>query len=311
MLKTLIVGSIALDSVKTPFGEVRRALGGSGSYASCAASLLAPVRLVGVVGDDFPKEHLDTLAGRGVDLAGVQRIAGGKTFHWAGYYEYDMAQAHTTATELNVFAQFEPTIPLAHRSTEIVFLANIQPTLQLRVLEQMDKPVLSMCDTMNFWIENTPDDLRRVLSRVDVALMNDAEARELTNEPSIFVAGRKVLELGPRYAVIKKGAHGALLISRDTCFAIPSYPLWEVRDPTGAGDSFAGGIAGYLARTGDVSEPNLRRAIAVGTCLASFCCEAFSLERLKSVTKEELRRRYEELQRVAAFGGLQMEGAAG
>ena len=308
MAHTLIVGSIALDSVKTPFGEVERALGGAGTYASCAASVLAPVRLVGVVGDDFPQEHLDLLAGRGVDLAGVQRVPGAKTFHWAGYYEYDMAQAHTTATDLNVFADSDPVIPESYRTTEIVFLANIQPALQLRVLEQIERPVLSLCDTMNFWIENTPGDLRRVLSRVDVALMNDAEVRQLTGEASIAVAGRKLLDFGPRYAIIKKGAHGALLLSRESYFAIPSYPLWEVRDPTGAGDSFAGGIAGHLASTGDVSEPNLRRALGVGTCMASFCCEDFSLGRLQTVTREELRRRYEELQGVAWFGGLGQEG---
>jgi len=304
MGKVLIVGSIALDSVSTPFGQVEEALGGAAVYAACAASLLAEVRLVGVVGDDFPQGHLDFLAQRGVDLRGVQRIEGGKTFRWRGRYEYDMAQAKTLATDLNVFADFRPEIPPEYRDSEIVFLANIDPELQLSVLKQVEKPLLSICDTMNFWIEGKRDELLKVLSRVDLALMNDAEVRELTGHASLLKAGRAALELGPRYVVIKKGEHGAVLLSEGHYFAAPSYPLPTLRDPTGAGDSFAGGLAGFLAYTGDVQEANLRRALVIGAIMASYCCEQFSLDRLRDVTHEDLLRRYGELRDITAFGEL-------
>ncbi|MFQ6132790.1 MAG: PfkB family carbohydrate kinase [Armatimonadota bacterium] len=305
MGSVLIVGSIALDSVSTPFGRVEEALGGAAVFAGCAASLLAEVRLVGVVGDDFPQEHLDLLAQRGVDLRGVQRVAGGKTFRWRGSYEYDMARANTLATELNVFADFRPEIPAEYRDSDIVFLANIDPELQLSVLEQVERPRLSMCDTMNFWIEGKRDELLEVLSRVDLGLMNDAEVRELTGQPALANAGRAALELGPRYVVIKKGEHGAMLLSEGRYFAAPSYPLATVRDPTGAGDSFAGGLAGFLAHTGDVGEANLRRALVVGTIMASYCCEDFSLEGLRRATREDVRRRYGELRDITAFGELE------
>jgi sugar/nucleoside kinase (ribokinase family) len=300
----LIVGSIALDTVETPFGKVDEALGGAASYASCAASLFAPVRLIGVVGEDFPEAHLEALAGRGIDTAHVQRIEGGRSFRWHGRYEDDMSQAQTLDTQLNVFADFRPEIPVQYRGSEIVFLANIDPSLQSWVLEQAEGAQLSLADTMNFWIEGKHDQLLDVLQRVDVALVNDAEVRQLTGEAGLIAAGRKALSLGPRYVVIKKGVHGATLLSGDSCFSVPSYPLAEVRDPTGAGDSFAGGIAGFLAAAKDLSEPNMRRALAVGTVMASFACEDFSLRRLWRVTQDDVRKRYAELRESAQFGAL-------
>ena len=304
MPNVLIVGSVALDSVKTPFAEVSDALGGAAVYASVAASLLADVRLVGVVGDDFPAEHLDMLRARGIDLAGLQQIPGGKTFRWSGEYEYDLAQARTLATDLNVFADFRPELPAAYRDSDVVFLANIAPELQLAVLEQVRSPLFTMCDTMNFWIEGKRNELLAVLRRVDLALFNDAEVRELTGQPGLVSAGKEALALGPKHVVIKKGEHGAVLVSEHHYFAAPSYPLPNVRDPTGAGDSFAGGIAGFLGYTGDPSDRNLRRALVVGTVMASYCCEAFSLERLGSITPQDVFDRYAALREMAAFGEL-------
>ncbi len=295
---------MALDTVRTPFGEVSDALGGAAVYASVAASLLADVRLVGVVGDDFPAEHLRMLQARGIDLAGVQRVPGGKTFRWSGQYEYDMAQAETLATEVNVFADFRPELPEAYRDSEIVFLANIDPELQLSVLEQVESPMLTMCDTMNFWIEGKRHELLDVLERVDLALMNDAEVRELTGQPGLVNAGKEALAFGPKHVVIKKGEHGAVLLSADHYFAAPSYPLPNVQDPTGAGDSFAGGIAGFLGYTGDPSDRNLRRALIVGTVMASYCCEDFSLGRLGAISQQDVFDRYAELREITAFGDL-------
>jgi len=304
MPSALIVGSIALDSVETPFGKVDNALGGAASYASCVASLFAPVRLIGVVGEDFPQEQLDALAERGVDTSHVERVEGGRSFRWAGRYVHDMSQAETLDTQLNVFADFRPEIPPEWRDTEIVFLANIHPALQRCVLEQCGGAQLTIADTMNFWIQGERDELLEVLRRVDVALLNDAEVRQLTGEPALIPAGRDALALGPRYVVIKKGVHGATLLSADSLFSVPSYPVAEVRDPTGAGDSFAGGIAGFLAATEDVREPNLRRALAVGAVMASFACEDFSLRGLWDVTKHDVRQRYDELRQIALFDPL-------
>ncbi len=304
MSSSLIVGSVALDTIETPFGKAEDALGGAASYASCVASLFSPVRLIGVVGADFPEGHLTALAGRGVDISHVQRVEDGRSFRWSGRYVGDMSQAETLDTQLNVFANFRPEIPPEWRDTEIVFLANIDPGLQRWVLEQCTGARLTMADTMNFWIEGKREELLEVLARVDVALMNDAEVRQLTGEPGLIAAGKKALALGPRYIIIKKGVHGATLMSADSCFSVPSYPLPEVRDPTGAGDSFAGGIAGFLAATSDLGEPNLRRALAVGTVTASFACEDFTLGRLWDITADDVRRRYGELRESAIFDPL-------
>jgi len=299
----LIVGSVAYDSVRTPFGEARNVLGGAASYASVSASFFSPVRLVGVVGEDFAYDHVAQLAHHDIDLAGLQR-APGKTFRWSGYYEYDLNQAHTTATELNVFQDFLPDLPDNYRDTPFVFLANIDPALQLSVLDQVRRPKLVACDTMNFWIEGARDKLLEVLARCDIALMNDAEVRQLSGESNLIAAGRRVLDLGPGVVIIKKGEHGSVMISRDSYFVAPGYPLEEVRDPTGAGDTFAGGLIGHLARCGETNDIALRRAIICGSVMASFAVEDFSLRRLFRLTPEEIAERYHELTTITHFEGL-------
>jgi len=297
----LIVGSIAVDSVETPFGKLERAVGGAGTYSSVAASLLTSVRLVGVIGDDFPPEALELLQSRGVDLQGVEMTPGGKSFHWSGRYEYDMASAQTLNTELGVFGDFDPRLPESYRQTPYVFLANIQPALQLSVLDQIDRPQFTMCDTMNFWIQGAREDLLRVLGRVDLALMNDAEVRQLTGTPNLAGAAEQVLDMGPRYLVVKKGEYGATLVSRQGQFSLPCYPLPDVRDPTGAGDSFAGGFIGFLAWLDRVDEDSLRQALACGTVLASACVQDFSLAGLLRLDVDGLYRRYEDLQNMVEF----------
>ncbi len=299
----LIVGSVAYDSVRTPFGEVEDALGGAACYASVSASFFSPVRLVGVVGEDFKYEHVAELAHRDVDLEGLRRSPG-KTFHWSGYYEYDLSQAHTTATELNVFEDFLPDLPEAYRDTPFVFLANIDPALQLTVLDQVRRPTLVACDTMNFWIEGARDRVLEVLARCDIALMNDAEARQLSGEPNLIAAARHVLNYGPGVVVIKKGEHGSFMMSRDSFFAAPSYPLGEVRDPTGAGDTFAGGLIGHLARVGAEGDDAFRRAVICGSVMASFTVEDFSLSRLLRLKPEEISERYHEIVAMTRFGEL-------
>lgn len=300
----LIVGSMALDNVRTPAGEVKNSLGGAADYSSVAASFFSPVRLVGVVGDDFPKEHLDYLESRDIDLGGVEIVPGGKTFRWAGYYDFDLNIAHTLDTQLNVFADFQPKLPEQYRESKYVFLANIDPTLQLQVLAQVKDPLLTVCDTMNFWIERKRDELLQVLKLVDIVFMNDAEARQLTGQLSVVKAAKALLALGPKTVIIKKGEHGALLFSGDEHFATPSYPLEDIADPTGAGDSFAGGFIGYVARQGDVSTTTLRRATVFGSVMASFNVEDFSLNRLRTLTMDEIHKRYQEFRDIAYFEAL-------
>jgi sugar/nucleoside kinase (ribokinase family) len=296
----LIVGSVAIDSVKTPLGEVDDVLGGAAVYSSVAASFFAPVRLVGVVGRDFPDEHLEFLRSRAIDLTGLQ-VQDGSTFRWKGFYDYDVNQAHSLETHLNVFEQFRPTLPESYRDTPYLFLANIDPELQLEVLNQVHNPRLTLCDTMNFWIENKRDALLEVLSRVDVAFMNDAEARQLCSTFSLVKAANQIRAWGPRVVIIKKGEHGAVMFTEDAHFSAPSYPLEEVRDPTGAGDTFEGGFIGYVATTDDTSEPNLRRAVIHGSVLASFNVEDFSLGRMRHLSRDDIEERYRELQRIAFF----------
>lgn len=300
----LIVGSVALDSVQTPQGKVERALGGAAVYSAVAASFFCPVRIVGVVGEDFPREHLEFLESRGIDTRGV-RMVPGKTFHWSGSYEGDMNQAHTIATELNVFQDFRPVLPQDYRASEYVFLANIDPELQLQVLDQMTAPKLVACDTMNFWISGKRDALLEVLKRVDIVFVNDAEVRQLVGLVNITRAAGSVHKLGPKYVVVKKGEHGAMMYcSGSCCFAAAPYPLEDVADPTGAGDSFAGGFMGYLAGNGEVSEDHMRRAVVYGSTLASFNVQDFSLGALRRLTMEDIRRRYEELKRMVFFEPL-------
>jgi sugar/nucleoside kinase (ribokinase family) len=301
MNELLIVGSVALDSVKTPFGDVKEALGGSATYASYAASFFTPVRLVGVVGDDFPAEHVALLKSRKIDVGGLQTVRG-KTFRWSGAYEYDLNEAKTLATELNVFETFKPQIPAAYKKSDFVFLANIDPDLQLSVLDQVEKPKLVACDTMNLWIRLKPDALKRVIRRVDFLFINEGEARLFTNLSDLIRAGRLLQSWGPKHVLIKKGEHGALLFGEKTFFAAPAFPLEDVFDPTGAGDTFAGGFFGYVAHSGgDVSDSNLRRAVVYGSAMASFTVEQFSLERLKTLSAEQLTARVRMLKELSHF----------
>lgn len=311
MAGMVIVGSMALDSVKTPFGAVDRVVGGAAVYASVAASLLAPSRVVGVIGGDFPEEALELLRARGSDLMGVERIEDAKSFFWSGQYDYDLDSRETLATELNVFADWTPTLPDSYLDSRYCFLANIQPQVQLAVLDQLDETCFVMCDTMNFWIENEPEALQQVLAHVDLALLNDAEIRQLAATPNLAQAAEIVLDMGPRFVVIKKGEYGAALVSHDDYFSIPSYPLPNVVDPTGAGDSFAGGMIGLLARHDDCCNRELRRAVAFGTVIASGCVEGFSLEGLLRLDGRELRRRYQALREIVRFEAMEWEGLTG
>jgi len=299
----LIVGSVALDSVRTPFGERAEALGGSASYASVSASFFSAVRMVAVVGEDFPEQHVAEFGRREIDVSGLQR-APGKTFRWGGYYEYDMNQAHTTATELNVFQDFRPELGEEHRRSPYVFLANIDPALQLSVLDQMRRPKLVACDTMNYWIENAREKVLEVLARCDIALMNDAEARQLSGEVNLIAAARAVLNCGPGVVIVKRGEYGAVMLTRESYFAAPGYPLEEVRDPTGAGDTFAGGLLGYLARGGGADDAAIRRGIVCGTVMASYTVEDFSLGRLLRLEQQEIAERYHEIAAMTRFGGF-------
>ncbi|HXY38176.1 MAG TPA: PfkB family carbohydrate kinase [Vicinamibacteria bacterium] len=302
-MSILVVGSVAYDTVETPFGRAERVLGGSASFFSVAASFFTPVNLVGVVGQDFGPEQLKAFAGRPIDLEGLERMEG-RTFHWQGKYSWDLNSRDTICTDLNVFEFFEPKIPPRYRDSEVVFLGNIDPVLQRGVLEQVRAPRLVACDTMNFWIKGKPRELQQTLSRVQVLLVNDAEARELSGEWNLVKAARAIQAMGPRTIVVKKGEHGVLMWSGDEVFAAPAYPLETVFDPTGAGDTFAGGFLGYLAGCPRADDAALRRAIVMGSTLASFCVEAFSLDRLRSLTRAEIEERYRRFRRLTSFEEL-------
>lgn len=302
-MSILVVGSVAYDTVETPFGRAERVLGGSASFFSVAASFFEPVRLVAVVGDDFGEEQLAAFRDRDIDLAGLERVPG-KSFHWQGKYSFDLNARDTICTDLNVFEFFSPKIPEAWRRSEHVFLGNIDPLLQRRVLEQVESPRLVGCDTMNFWISGKPEELKETLRRVDVLLINDAEARELSGEWNVVKAARAIRALGPKILVVKKGEHGVLMFSDHGSFAAPAYPLEEVFDPTGAGDTFAGGFMGYLASRPVHDEETLRRAIIMGSTLASFCVEAFSLDRLRKLTRTEVDERFRLFKRLTHFEAI-------
>ncbi len=305
-MSLLVVGSVAFDSVETPFGHRPEVLGGSATYFSTAASLFGPVRLVAVVGDDFPEQHVAFLAERGVDVSGLSRRPG-RTFRWKGRYDFDLNNAHTLETHLNVFAEFDPVLPEAYRDSKFVFLANIDPDLQRSVLDQVKSPRLVACDTMNFWITSKRESLLKTLKRVDLLFVNDAEARQLAGEHNIVQAARRILTLGPRALVVKRGEYGALFFSGDQVFAASAYPLSALFDPTGAGDSFAGGFMGYLARTGKVDAGVMRRAIVLGGVVASFTVEQFSLDRLRTLTSAEIQARYAEFQQLSRFDDLELD----
>jgi len=299
-MSLLVVGSVALDSIETPFGAVRDAVGGSATFFSAAASLFCPVQLVGVVGTDYPLAELDFLQARGVDLSGLEQQPG-ESFRWAGRYSFDLNSRDTLETRLGVFADFRPRIPAAFRNADWLFLGNIDPVLQLEVLEQVHSPQLIACDTMNYWIEGRHEALLRLLERVDLLLVNDSEARQLSGDHNLLRAARWIQRHGPSMVVVKKGEHGAMLFTRDFAFFAPAYPLDDVFDPTGAGDAFAGGFVGYLARAGVLDAPHLRRAMIYGSALGSFAVERFGLERLIDLQPDELHERVRQFRELTAF----------
>jgi sugar/nucleoside kinase (ribokinase family) len=299
-MSLVVVGSIAIDTLETPTGRAPDVLGGAATYFSVAASFFGPVRLVGVVGEDFPKHELDWLGSRGVDLTGVE-VRPGRSMRWTGRYHEDMNVRDTLSFEANVFERFSPALPPLYRNTPFVFLANIAPALQARVLDQVQAPRLVGADTMNLWIETARGELDALLKRVPLLMINDEEARLLSGERNMVRAARSILAMGPESVMIKRGEYGVLYFSGESVFAVPAYPLEEVFDPTGAGDTFAGGVMGYLASCGDLSPAGIRRAIVYGSVLASFTVEAFSLERLRTLTREDIDRRYRQFISLTAF----------
>ncbi len=299
-MSVLIVGSTALDSIKTPARENPRLLGGSASHAAVAASFFSPVKLVGVVGEDFPRRYLQLYRRHRIDLSGLQ-ILPGKTFHWSGEYEANMNNRRTLLTELGVFETFTPTLPAAHQESEFVLLANIAPGLQLHVLDQMRQPRFVAADTMDLWLNIALPDLLALIKRIDALVLNDSEAHQLTKEDNLFVALKKIHQLGPSHVIIKKGSHGSLLSGPAGLFLCPAYPLPKVVDPTGAGDSFLGGIMGYLSAAKGPVDRNLRRAMVYGSVVASFCCEGFGLTRTTRLNRPQIERRVKELERLTRF----------
>ncbi|MDA1092772.1 MAG: PfkB family carbohydrate kinase [Acidobacteria bacterium] len=299
----LTVGSVAFDSIKTPFGEASRVVGGAATFFSVAASFFTDVRMVGVVGEDFGEEQMQVFGGRRIDLAGLQRVPG-ETFRWKGEYSFDLNTRETIYTHLNVFDQFRPVLPESYRPTPFVFLANIHPALQVDVLNQVESPRFVAADTMNFWIEGTPDDLQAVLKRVDALVINDEEARQLSGEANLVKAARAIRAMGPDLLIIKRGEYGVLMTRDEGFFAAPALPLEDVVDPTGAGDTFAGGFMGYLASAGEVTDAVVSRAIIAGSAMASFAVEDFGLDRLLRLTQEEVRERFHAFTRLTHFDAL-------
>jgi sugar/nucleoside kinase (ribokinase family) len=304
----LIVGSMALDDLELPTTSAKNVVGGAATFASLAASLFAPARIVAVVGDDFAPSELEALRGRGIDTAGVELVKGGKTFHWSGRYDAKLASRTTLDTQLNVFASFRPKLPKHYRTSEHLLLANIHPALQLEVLDQVEGPKLVFADTMNYWIEGEPELLAKVLARVDVLVINDEEARQLSGVHPLPKAARKILERGPKQLVIKRGEHGALLFDQAGVFFAPAVPLEEVIDPTGAGDTFAGAMVGYLAATGDLGPMGLRRAMVVGSAVASFCVQAVGTARLARLRQDEVGARLRVMRELTEYGEAPLIG---
>jgi sugar/nucleoside kinase (ribokinase family) len=299
-MSVLIVGTTALDSIKTPKAENPRLLGGSGSHAAVAASFFTPVRLIGIIGEDFPEKYVRLYRKHGINLDGLQR-APGKTFHWAGEYEINMNNRRTLDTQLGVLEQFQPAVPHLHRESPYLLLANIAPAIQLAVLGQMRRPRFVIADTMDLWLNIALKDLLKLLRKVDALVLNDSEARQLAGVDNVIAAARKLHRLGPKFIIIKKGEHGSILSGPGGMFLSPAYPLHRVIDPTGAGDSFVGGLVGYLASTKGPLETNLRRALVYGSAVASFNCEGFGLNRITSVTRNAIEQRVKELESLARF----------
>ncbi|WP_412987253.1 PfkB family carbohydrate kinase [Pontimicrobium sp. IMCC45349] len=303
MSKLVIVGTVAFDAIETPFGKTDKILGGAATFIGLAASQFGvDAAAVSVVGGDFPQKYLDLLSDKNIDVSGVEIVKDGKTFFWSGLYHNDMNSRDTLATELNVLADFQPVVPEDYKNARVVMLGNLHPLTQLSVLEQMNqKPELVVLDTMNFWMDNALEDLHKVMKHIDVITINDEEARQLTGEYSLVVAARKIHEMGPKYVVIKKGEHGALLFNEDNVFYAPALPLEEVFDPTGAGDTFAGGFAGYLAKSDDLSFENMKNAVIYGSTLASFCVEKFGTERMVDLSSEEVHKRLQQFKNLTQF----------
>lgn len=299
-MSLLVVGSVAFDSVRTPFGEAEDVLGGSATYFSTAASYFTDVNLVAVVGEDFPSQHINFLKSRGINMDGLERQPG-KTFRWKGEYGFQLNEAHTLETHLNVFENFEPALPPVYKDSEGVFLANIDPELQLDVLQQVNSPRIIACDTMNFWISGKRESLIETLKYVDILIINDGEARQLAMEANLVKAARIIRSYGPKHLIVKRGEYGALMFNSRSAFAAPAYPLENVFDPTGAGDSFAGGFMGYLLNTRNFSEANMRQAVIFGSVMASFVVEDFSLNKLKALTYDEILGRYREFKHLTQF----------
>jgi len=303
MSKLVIVGTIAFDAIETPFGKTDKILGGAATFIGLAASQFkTDAALVSVVGGDFPESYLDLLRKKNLNLDGVEIVPDGKTFFWSGKYHLDMNSRDTLVTELNTLADFNPVVPQQYRDARVVMLGNLHPLVQLSVIEQMTtRPELVILDTMNFWMDNALDDLLKVIQKVDVITINDEEARQLSGEYSLVAAARKIQAMGPKYVVIKKGEHGALLFNKEAIFFAPALPLEEVFDPTGAGDTFAGGFAGYLAQSKKISFKQMKRAIIYGSCLASFCVEKFGTERMQELSEDEINERLEQFKKLTRF----------
>ena len=302
MSKLVIVGTVAFDAIETPFGKTDKILGGAATYIGLSASnFKVDSAIVSIVGGDFPKDHISMLESNGMNVEGLEIVEDGKTFFWSGKYHNDMNSRDTLATELNVLADFNPIVPEAYKDAEVVMLGNLHPLVQMGVINQMQNPGLIVLDTMNFWMDCALTELMQVIAKVDVITINDEEARQLSGEYSLVVAAQKIMEMGPKFVVIKKGEHGALLFHEDDIFSAPALPLAEVFDPTGAGDTFAGGFTGYLAKTGDFSYENMKTAIIHGSALASFCVEKFGTERMLQLSKKEIHQRLEQFKSLTQF----------
>lgn len=301
-MSLLVIGSLALDTIETPFGKAENTLGGSATFISTSASYFTnQVRLVGIVGYDFPEEEIEFLKSKKVDISGLEISQTGKTFHWHGKYDFDLNTRETLVTELNVFETFDPVISDKFRDSEYVCLGNLHPAIQMKVLKQISNPKLIMCDTMNFWIEGAKEDLLKTLKLVNLLVINDSEARELSKEFNLVTAAKKIMELGPKFLIIKKGEHGALLFVNNTIFSAPAFPLEQVFDPTGAGDTFAGGLMGWLAKTNDLSEKNLKLAVIYGSAMASLSVEKFSLDGIRNLSNEKIMNRFNEFKKLTYF----------
>lgn len=299
-MSILVVGSVAIDSVKTPFGTRKEALGGSATYFSVAASFFNKINIVATVGEDFPKKYINLFKNRGIGTEGLH-IAKGKTFRWEGRYDFDLNTAHTIATHLNVFQNFKPEVPKDLKNSKFVFLANIDPELQYNVLKQVTHPKLVACDSMNYWLEHKKKEFERLLDKVDILLLNDSEARQFTGEPNLMRAARLIVDFGPKAVIIKKGEHGVIYFSKDSHFIAPAYLLETVYDPTGAGDTFAGGMMGYLSTVGKVDEANIRKSLIYGSILASFAVEDFSVDRMLEISMDDINSRYDHFKKITRF----------